>query len=80
VYLKGSLAPNTYVAKDGLVQKQQEGRTLVPERFEASEQGDAGAVERESVGGWVGKHSHTGKGEGREQIWNGGGVGEVTRK
>jgi hypothetical protein len=45
------MAPDTYVAEDGLGQQHLEGRLLVPGRFDDPEYGDAGVVGLESIGG-----------------------------
>jgi hypothetical protein len=46
------MAPDTYVAEDGLIWHQEEGRCLVLWRFVATGKGDAGEVRQELVGGW----------------------------
>jgi hypothetical protein len=45
------MAPDTYIAEDDLALQQPKRRPFVPGRFDASEQGDAGA---EGGKGWVG--------------------------
>ena len=42
----------TYVAEDGLLWHQWEGRTLVLRRLDAPEKEDARLVKQEWVGGW----------------------------
>jgi hypothetical protein len=59
VYLKRSIAPDTYVAEDGLAGQQREGKSSVPERFDAPRVRGCWSGEC----GWKGEHSHIGKRE-----------------
>jgi hypothetical protein len=45
------MAPDTYVAEDGLARQQWEGKPLVLGRFDTPEKGDSGVVGWECVGG-----------------------------
>jgi hypothetical protein len=58
--MEGTMAPATYVAKDGLVRHQWVKRPLVLWRLNAPSVGECEGS-KAGVGGWVGAHPHRSK-------------------
>jgi hypothetical protein len=58
--MEGPMAPAAYVAEDGLIWHQWEGKPLVLWRIDALAEGNSRAVRQE----WVGEHSHRSRGRG----------------